>query len=346
MAKEEKSMPAETLASQVRKDLAKEIEAIRDPGIRAQAEKRLAEALEGLQEAAPKAHVTQKGLIDFISDWTASRRSASRERAGQRAHEGIHVDAFGFDRAYWRRVEPLFAYLYENYWRVETSGIEHVPTEGRTLLVANHSGILPWDALMLREAVEKEHPAQRHVRPLIEDYTATMPFLGPFLRRVGITRADQQNAERLLNDEKLVAIFPEGIQGIVKPYRERYRLRRFGRGGLVKLAIRTRSPVVPVAIVGGDEIYPVIGQSPWLGKVLGLPTLPLTPLFPWLGAAGLVPLPSKWFIRFGPPVDLAKLGKKALDDEILVNRLNEEVRSKVQELVYEVIRERRSAWLG
>ncbi len=343
--KERGLTPAE-LARQVEARVAADLEKIRDPEIRKEARRKLEAVLDRVRGASGAPAPIERGTAGFFGDWLAGRRAKGRQEQRGRGREGLHVDAFGFDRIYWRRVEPFFSYLYENYFRVEASGVEHLPLQGRGLLVANHSGILPWDALMLREAVEREHPAQRHVRPLVEDYAAGMPFLGPFLRRVGVARADQLNAERLLEDEKLVAVFPEGVQGVRKPYRRRYRLQRFGRGGTVKLAVRTGSPIIPTAIVGGEEVYPIVGESEWAGKALGLPTLPLTPMFPWLGLAGLIPLPSKWSIRFGAPVDVSRLAPDVLEDDIQVNRLNEDVRQRVQQLLFELLKERRSAWMG
>lgn len=343
---DKKPLDPRQLAERLERELADELEAIRDPEIRAEAERRLREVTGRLRSTPEGEAVIEKGPLDFIRDAVGRSRARARSRRHRRERVGVHVDNFGFDRVYWQRVEPLFRYLHDSYFRVETQGIEHVPIQGRALLVANHAGVLPWDAMMIREAVQREHPAQRHVRPLVEDFTYQMPFLGPFLRKVGVARGDPQNAERLLEDEKLVLVFPEGIQGITKPYAERYRVQRFGRGGTIKLAARTGSPIIPVAIVGSEEIYPVLGRSEWLGRLMGLPTLPITPIFPWLGPAGLLPLPSKWYIRFGAPIELPEAAEKLLDDEIRVSQFNEQVRQTVQHLIFDVLRERRSAWFG
>lgn len=136
------------------------------------------------------------------------------------------------------------------------------------------------------------------------------------------------------------------MKGITKHFRDRYQLQRFGRGGTIRLAVRTGSPIIPTAIIGGEEIYPILGESEWGGGLLGLAKLPLTPTFPLLGPLGLVPLPSKWYIRFGTPIDLSHLGEKDLRDDILVNRLNEDVRAQVQSMVHDLLRSRRSAWMG
>ena len=225
-------------------------------------------------------------------------------RAGATSTAADEVDEFGYDPAYERRLRPLLDMLYESYFRVEPHGIERVPDQGRCLLVANHSGTIPLDGLMLRMAVRREHPRHRGVRWLAEDGIFHFPFLGNMTNRVGAVRACQENAERLLESESLVAVFPEGQKGIGKLFRDRYRLQRFGRGGFVKLCLRTRTPIVPVAIVGGEETNPVLARVEYLTKALGIPYLPVTPTFPWLGPAGLLPAPTKWKIFFGEPIDL------------------------------------------
>jgi 1-acyl-sn-glycerol-3-phosphate acyltransferase len=256
------------------------------------------------------------------------------------------VDEFGYDPAYERKLRPLLDGLYDSYFRVEPHGIEHVPDEGRCLLVANHSGTIPLDGLMLRMAVRRVHPRHRSVRWLAEDGIFHFPFLGNMTNRVGAVRACQENAERLLESESLVAVFPEGQKGIGKLFRDRYRLQRFGRGGFVKLCLRTRTPIVPVAIVGGEETNPVLARVEYLTKALGIPYLPVTPTFPWLGPAGLLPAPTKWKIFFGEPIDLGGYAPASAEDEILVGRLTERVRGAIQTMLDRAIAERRSVWFG
>jgi 1-acyl-sn-glycerol-3-phosphate acyltransferase len=248
---------------------------------------------------------------------------------------------------YAARVEPLLEFLYGKYFRVEVSGLEHIPHVGRALIVANHSGTVPYDGAMLMYSVRKEHAARREVRPLVEDFVFHFPYLGTFINRIGGVRACQENAERLLRQDQLVAVFPEGIKGIGKLYRERYRLQRFGRGGFVKLALRTDAPIIPAAVVGAEEIHPMVTKVTWLAKSVGIPYLPITPTFPWLGPLGLVPLPSKWYLRFGEPLYFnAEYGAQGASDRILVNRLSEQVRSKIQEMVDERLAVRRSVLFG
>jgi 1-acyl-sn-glycerol-3-phosphate acyltransferase len=256
------------------------------------------------------------------------------------------VDEFGYDPVYEQKVLPLFDFLYDKYFRVEVYGVERVPEEGRCLLVANHSGTLPFDGMMLRRAVRREHPQHREVRWLAEDGIFHFPFLGSFTNRVGAVRACQENAERLLDQQALVAVFPEGVKGIGKLFKERYRLQRFGRGGFIKLGLRTRTPVVPVAIVGGEETHPMLSRVDYLTRALGIPYLPVTPTFPWLGPLGLLPAPAKWKIFFGEPVDLQRYGAESADDELLVGRLTEQVRTTIQEMLDRAVGERRSVWFG
>lgn len=257
----------------------------------------------------------------------------------------VEVDAFGYDRAFEQSVAPIFRWLYRTWWRVETAGIERVPSAGRALLVANHAGgVFAYDGAMLKVGLMDEHPAHRALRPLVDDFVYRLPFVGDFMTRCGGVRASMQNAERLLRMEEVVAVFPEGTKGIGKPFEQRYRLTRFGRGGFVRLALRTGAPVLPVAIVGAEEIHPLIGRWDWLARQIGLPYFPLTPTFPWLGLLGLIPLPSKWRIEIGEPFDWSSYGPKAADDRILVSRLTEEVRSRIQHMLVGALERRGPAF--
>lgn len=256
------------------------------------------------------------------------------------------VDDFGFDPVYDDKYRPYLDFLYTKYFRVETSGIESIPSEGRCVLVANHSGTLPLDGVMLKTAIKREHPASRAMRWLTEDFISHMPFLGSTMNRLGAVRACQENAERLLADEELVAVFPEGVKGIGKLFGERYRLQRFGRGGFIKLCLRTSTPIVPVAIVGAEETNPMLFRVEQFSKALGLPYLPITPTFPLLGPAGLLPAPTKWRIMFGDPLDLSAHGPEAADDEILVGKLAERVRASIQGMLDRAVSARKSVFFG
>lgn len=256
------------------------------------------------------------------------------------------VDDFGFDPVYEQKARGLLEFLYTRYFRVETSGIERVPARGRCLLVANHSGTLPLDGVMLRTAVKLEHPSPRDVRWLTEDFINHMPYLGSTMNRLGAVRACQENAQRLLAKEQLVAVFPEGVKGIGKLFSERYRLQRFGRGGFIKLCLRTGTPIVPVAIVGAEETNPLLFRVEALAKALGLPYLPVTPTFPALGPLGLLPAPTKWQIIFGEPIDFTSHGRDAAEDELLVGKLTERVRATIQGMVDRAASARKSVFFG
>lgn len=256
------------------------------------------------------------------------------------------VDEFGFDRKFTETIRPLFEFLYTVWWRVESTGIANVPSEGPALVVANHSGVLPWDGVMINTAVRHEHPARRECRMLALDMFALLPFLAPWLARSGAVRANPENGERLLRARELVGVFPEGVKGVGKRYKDRYQLARFGRGGFVRLALRTGAPIVPCAVVGGEEIHPLIAKSEWLGRPLGVPYFPITPTFPILGPLGLVPLPTKWSLDFAEPLSTERYGPEAAEDPILVNKLSEQVRATVQRLIDRRLARRHSVWLG
>jgi 1-acyl-sn-glycerol-3-phosphate acyltransferase len=250
------------------------------------------------------------------------------------------VDSFGFDPVFWEKMKPFFNFLFDSYWRVDIEGIENVPHQGRAMLVGNHSGTMPYDGAIIKVAVEKRHPLKRNLRFLVEDFVFHFPFLGTFINRVGGVRACQDNAQRLLDSDQLLVVFPEGAKGMGKLYKDRYNLQRFGRGGFVKLALRTNSPIIPVAIVGAEEIHPMISNLNLLARPLGLPYLPLTPTFPLLGPLGALPLPSKWKIRFGEPINLEDYSAADAKDPVKVMQLSEEIRNKIQNMLSDLVKDR------
>jgi 1-acyl-sn-glycerol-3-phosphate acyltransferase len=251
----------------------------------------------------------------------------------------------GFDEEFARSALPLLELLYERWWRVQATGVHHVPSHGRALLSANHGGILPWDATMISLAILREHPLPRHPRFLVLDWAFDLPYVSVAMRKLGGVVASPSNAERLLEQEKLVAVFPEGAKGAGKPFRERYRLQRFGRGGFAEIALRTGAPIVPVAVVGSEEIYPKLAELPAIARLTGAPYFPVTPTFPWLGPLGVVPLPSRWPIEFCEPVSTSGYGPDAADNRALVFELSERVRETIQQKVYENLVERGPAFV-
>ncbi|MGP3970450.1 lysophospholipid acyltransferase family protein [Streptomyces sp. 6N223] len=255
------------------------------------------------------------------------------------------VDDFGFDRDLTDEVLlTLLRPLFERYFRVEVRGVEHVPAEGGALIVANHSGTLPWDGLMLQLAIRDRHPADRHLRLLAADLVFRMPVINELARKAGHTLACAEDALELLERGELVGVMPEGFKGIGKPFAERYKLQRFGRGGFVATALRARVPIVPCSIVGAEEIYPMLGNSRMLARMLGLPYFPLTPTFPWLGPLGAVPLPTKWTIQFGEPIGTGDLAPEAAEDPMLMFQLTDQVRETIQHTLYELLVARRSVF--
>ena len=255
------------------------------------------------------------------------------------------VDLFGFDEELTEAVLlPLIRPLYRYWFRVEVRGIENVPASGGTLVVANHSGTIPLDSLMTQVAVHDEHPQRRHLRMLGADLVFQLPFVADLARKSGTTLASNEDAERLLGSGELVGVWPEGFKGIGKPFAERYKLQRFGRGGFVSAAIRSGAPIVPCSIVGAEETYPLIGNLGTLARLLGVPYVPLTPTFPWLGPLGLVPLPSKWIIEFGEPVPTDAHPAGAAEDPMLVFDLTDRVRETIQQTLHALLVRRRSAF--
>ncbi len=252
------------------------------------------------------------------------------------------VDPWGVDWEFIETVIPFLTFMYRFYWRVETQGMENIPTDGPALLVSNHSGQLPWDGVMLSTAVWNEHPAQRLVRALYAIPLASIPFLSAILTKLGQAVAIVENGVRLLREDELVAVFPEGVHGLGKLYWQRYRLARFGRGEFAVMALLTGAPIIPVSIVGAEETYPALARSETLARLTGLPYVSFTPTFPWLGPLGLVPLPTKWYIDIGAPIPVEEQGPEAAHNPLLVAQLTQQVRETVQEMVNERLRQRRS----
>jgi 1-acyl-sn-glycerol-3-phosphate acyltransferase len=257
------------------------------------------------------------------------------------------VDEFGFDPDLTDNVLlPALRPLYRNWFRVETIGIQNVPDVGGALVVANHSGTLPLDSLMTAVALHDDHPAHRHIRMLGADLMFRLPVVGSIARKQGSTLACNPDAERLLAAGEVVGVWPEGFKGIGKPFRDRYKLQRFGRGGFVSAALRTGVPIIPCAIVGAEEIYPKIGEVKPLARLFGAPYFPVTPLFPLLGPLGLIPLPSKWYIEFGEPIPTDSLAPSDADDPMTVFNLTDQVRETIQHTLYRLLSQRRNAFLG
>jgi 1-acyl-sn-glycerol-3-phosphate acyltransferase len=266
-------------------------------------------------------------------------RRVARSLSFLRRRLGGHyeVDEFGFDEELTEQVfQPMLRLLYRDWFRTEVLDVKNLPAEGGALVVANHSGTVALDALMLSIACHDEHPAHRNLRLLGADLVFRMPVVSELARKSGATLACTPDVERLLTTGELVGVFPEGFKGVGKRYSERYRLQRFGRGGFVSAALRTGVPIVPVAIVGAEETYPMVGDIKPLARLVGVPYFPVTPTFPWLGPLGMIPLPSKWLIRFGDPIETGDWVDQA-DDPAVVFNLADQVRETIQTMLHEVL---------
>jgi len=293
-----------------------------------------------------------------VADWIRALTDAAVEVFGDRWEQpaaellaflrrrvtgDFEVDDYGFDPEVTERfllaaVRPLK----EKWFRVEVRGAENIPADGGALVVSNHSGTLPLDGLVTMVSVHDE--TGRHLRPLGADLVFRMPFIGELARKGGATLACNEDAQRMLSGGELVGVWPEGFKGIGKPFSERYKLQRFGRGGFVSAAIRTGVPIVPCSVVGAEEIYPLVGNVPALARLLGIPYLPITPFFPWLGPLGMVPLPSKWLIEFGEPIRTDSYDEGSADDPMLVFNVTDQVRETVQQTLYTLLMQRRSVF--
>jgi 1-acyl-sn-glycerol-3-phosphate acyltransferase len=269
---------------------------------------------------APPAGRTGSGFAGFV----------------QRRLSGAYsVDDFGFDPELFHEVlTPLTHPLYERYFRVRTIGIGRIPVSGPALVVANHSGAIALDSVMVQHAVASEHPAHRVVRNIGADLVYRLPFIGPLARKAGNAVACDEDALELLRRGELVGVYPEGFKGVGKGWSERYRLQRFGRGGFVQIALKAQVPIIPVAVVGAEEAYPMIGNAGVLASLFGFPYFPVTPTFPLLGPLGLLPLPSKWIIEFGEPMAMDDYPDDAAEDSMLVFDLADAVRDRIQQMLF------------
>lgn len=285
--------------------------------------------------------------VDETPTELAKHIAAVAEFVRKRMTGDYTVDEFGFDAHLNNAIFlPLLRVFFKSWFRVEVSGIEHLPETGAALVVANHAGVLPFDGLMASVAVHDYHPTQRDLRLLAADMVFDLPVVGQAARKAGHTMACTNDAHRLLAAGELTAVFPEGYKGLGKHFKDRYKLQRFGRGGFVSAALRTKAPIVPCSIVGSEEIYPMIADVKLLARLLGLPYFPITPFFPLAGPAGMLPLPSKWYIEFGEPIETADYDESAADDPMVTFELTDQVRETIQQTLYQLLTQRRNTFLG
>lgn len=256
------------------------------------------------------------------------------------------IDEWGYDAEVFEALRPFFDFLYSYWFRVSVTGIEHVPDYGRALLVANHSGQLPFDGGMVMMSVLNQHPNQRLVRSLYATWFPTLPFLSTLFEKIGQAMASVENGTRLLQQDELVGVYPEGFKGVGKLYSERYKLARFGRGGFVKMALNTQAPIIPVSVVGAEETYISLYKSETLAKLTGFPYFPISFRFPWLGVLGLIPNPTKWYIDFGEPIPTDHYPMGAADNMVLVSQLTNQTRNIIQEMIDARLATRKSILFG
>ncbi|MFD6894832.1 lysophospholipid acyltransferase family protein [Rhodococcus sp. NPDC060086] len=295
--------------------------------------------------SAEPQHTAVDGLLDDLRTALIGHITGGAEFLRRRITGDYDVDDFGFDPHFNDNILiPALRPLFDKWFRVEVRGIENIPADGRALIVANHAGTLPVDALMTSVAVHDR--AHRPLRMLAADLAFDMPVVGTVARKAGHTLACHPDAERLLSHDQVVAVFPEGYKGLGKPFKERYKLQRFGRGGFVSAALKTHAPIIPCSIVGSEEIYPNIADLTSLARLLGLPYFPITPLFPVLGPLGAVPLPSKWYIEFGTPIATDVHDEAAADDPMVLFEVTDHVREVIQQTLYKLLTHRRNVFLG
>jgi 1-acyl-sn-glycerol-3-phosphate acyltransferase len=264
---------------------------------------------------------------------------AMRAGYGEHATRAQDLPDGGHDPEFLGRAAPLLEFLWSKYFRVRLLGIENVPDDGAALLVANHSGGIPYDGTLLLYGINRDHPRHRRVRPLVANFVFRSGWMSHVVARIGGVRASSETALPLLEQGNLLAVFPEGLKGVGKMYRERYRLTRFGRGGFARLARQAGVPMIPVAIVGAEEIHPVVGKVTALAAPLGIPYIPITPTFPWLGPLGLLPVPTKWTIQIGTPVPAPTDGPSTA-------AAAEQVRSAIDTMIADLLVQRRSILFG
>ncbi|RMI30855.1 lysophospholipid acyltransferase family protein [Nocardia stercoris] len=297
-----------------------------------------------LAEAAPR---PPQSLGEMVRGVLSDGIRGTADFARRRLTGDYQIDEFGLDEHLLESVMlPALRPLADLWFRVQVAGIENVPESGGALLVVNHAGVVPLDGLILQLALHDRHPKQRTLRLLAADLVLELPFIGGLARKAGHTLACPADAERLLRNGELTGVFPEGFKGVGKNYSERYRLQRFGRGGFVSAAVKTGVPIIPVSIVGSEEIYPKLADIAPLARLLGLPYFPVTPLFPHLGPIGMVPLPSKWYIEFGTPISTAGFEPEAADDPMTMFEITDQVRETIQLTLYKLLTKRRNTFLG
>ena len=292
-------------------------------------------------------------------DWLAAFQFAAKEVFGEqwepqlarflaflrrRVTGDYVVDEYGFDPEVTERfLMTALRPIAEKWFRIEVRGADNIPADGGALVVSNHSGTIPVDGADDDGDRSTTTPAGTCARSA-PTWSSGCRSSARMARKSGATLACNEDAERMLGGGELVGVWPEGFKGIGKPYAERYKLQRFGRGGFVSAALRTGVPIIPLSVVGAEEIYPLVGNVPSLARLLGVPYIPITPFFPLLGPLGLVPLPSKWLLEFGEPIRTDEYDDGAADDPMLVFNVTDQVRETIQQTLYSLLMKRESVF--
>lgn len=306
-------------------------------------------ALDSFPDAAHSVPLARQGASphkNFALDEEGRRRLA--EATAPRVIEAIEAGSaedYGLDLAFRSRSEPLFKFLFENYWRVDLQGLDNLPEQGGAILVGNHSGALPLDATMVCYALSNVWEPGRVVRPLFDAFVEGMGPVADAYRKMGGAPARYAVADDLLGRGEMPLIFPEGVNGVAKLFDERYKLRRFATSA-ARLSLRHRVPIIPFAVIGAEETYPVIGRSRRLGRLLGAPYMPITPLFPLLGLGGLLPLPTRWTLVFGRRVYLYRENRFRGEGSTDFDAMSQRLRRTVQVLIRRKLGQRKSIFLG
>ncbi len=285
----------------------------------------------------------QRNLVRKIGEKILTKEEIERllSLKTQVKDEGFGYDKFGFEPESALAYYLFFNLLYTYWFRVKSEGHKNIPKKGRAMLVANHSGMIPIDFIMIAIDVMKHANPPRIARGIVDHFAASLPYINLFIYRGGSVIGSRENMEELLKADELVGVFPEGTKGIGKPFSQRYKLVRFNVG-FVELSIKYQAPIIPVAVIGAEEQFPQIGKIRWLGRLLGFPYIPVTPTFPWLGLLGLIPLPSRYYIYYGKPIEFYKKHPPgSAEDPELMRRLADHVQKVIQEMINQGLKKRK-----
>lgn len=258
--------------------------------------------------------------------------------------EGFGYDIFGFEPEFALACYMFFNVFYKYWFRVSSEGHKNIPSKGPVILAPNHSGAIPLDFIMIAIDIMKRHPKPRLARGVVDFFAGALPYINLLIYRSGSVIGARENVDALLSNDNIVVIFPEGTKGIGKSFSQRYKLVRFNVG-FIEFSIKYRAPIIPVAVIGAEEQQPQIGKIKSLGRLMGLPYLPVTPTFPWLGPLGLLPLPTKYYIYYGRPFKFYQKYKE-VPEPFVLQGLAEKIRRRIQEMLNNGLKRRKGVFSG